>query len=92
MFFALLALSAAANGVVVPAVLAEIYGTAKIGTIRALAGAIMVVGSATTPILFGLLFDAGVRPSQIGVACAIYVAAASALNWLIARGVTVNPN
>ena len=91
-FFALLAMTAAANSVVVPAVLAEIYGTEKLGTIRALAGAIMVVGSATTPVLFGVLFDAGVTVGAIGIASAAYVVVVSALNALLFRQPSVNPN
>jgi MFS family permease len=58
-FFALVGITSAANGVVVPAVLAELFGTARLGTVRALAAALMVAGSALTPGLFGFLFDAG---------------------------------
>jgi MFS family permease len=85
-FFGLLGLSAAANGVVVPAVLAELYGTERLGTIRALAGAIGVVGSASTPGLFGFVFDAKVGLSGLAIGCAVYLAVASGLNWLIAAG------
>ena len=83
-FFMLLGLTAAANGIVVPAVLAELYGTERLGTIRALAGAIGVVGSASTPGLFGFIFDAKVGLSGLAIGCTIYLAVASALNWLIA--------
>ncbi|WP_293862595.1 MFS transporter [uncultured Alsobacter sp.] len=85
-FFALLGVSSAANGVVVPAVLAELYGTERLGTIRALAGAIGVVGSASTPGLFGFVLDAKVGLASLAIGCAIYLAVASALNWLIAAG------
>lgn len=78
--FALMGVTAAANAVIVPAVLAEIYGTEHLGAIRALAGAIMVWGSASTPVLFGLLFDAGLPLGALGVACALYMIAASLLN------------
>lgn len=83
-FFMLLGLTAAANGIVVPAALAELYGTERLGTIRALAGAIGVVGSASTPGLFGFIFDAKVGLSGLAIGCTIYLAVASALNWLIA--------
>ncbi|MHB2167751.1 MFS transporter [Alsobacter sp. R-9] len=92
LLFPLMAVSAAGNGVVTPALLAELYGTARLGTIRALAGAIMVVGSATTPVLFGMLFDAGVGIGAIGIGSALYLAVASALTIPIGRGVRVNPN
>ncbi len=92
LFFALLAMTAAANGVVIPAVLAELYGTERLGTIRALAGAIMVVGSATTPVLFGLLFDTGVTIGAIGIASALYVLVAASLTGFLPRVASVNPN
>jgi MFS family permease len=80
LLFALMGVTAAANAVIVPAALAEIYGTEHLGTIRALAGSIMVWGSASTPVLFGLLFDAGLPLSALGIACAVYTVAASLLN------------
>ncbi len=80
LLFALMGVTAAANAVIVPAVLAEIYGTEHLGTIRALAGAIMVWGSALTPVLFGVLFDANLPLGALGIACAVYTVAASLLN------------
>lgn len=92
LFFALLAMTAAANSVVVPAVLAELYGTEHLGTIRALAGAIMVVGSATTPVLFGVMFDAGITIGTMGLASAAYVVVAAVIAGALARAQSVNPN
>jgi predicted MFS family arabinose efflux permease len=80
LLFALMGITAAANAVIVPAALAEIYGTEHLGTIRALAGSIMVWGSAATPVLFGLLFDTGLPLAALGIACAIYTVVASLLN------------
>lgn len=91
-FFALLAMTAAGNAVVVPAALAEIYGTERLGTIRALAGAIMVVGSATTPVLFGVMFDAGVTIGAIGLGSACYVVVAALVTGTLARAERVRPN
>jgi MFS family permease len=80
LLFALMGVTAAANAVIVPAALAEIYGTEHLGTIRALAGSIMVWGSASTPVLFGFLFDAGLPLGALGIACALYTVMASLLN------------
>jgi predicted MFS family arabinose efflux permease len=91
LFFALMGATAASNGVVVPAVLAELYGTERLGTIRALAGAIMVVGSALTPGLFGFLFDAGIGLGWLGAACAAYLAAASAANLALGSEAAKGP-
>jgi MFS family permease len=88
--FALMGVTSAASAVIVPAVLAELYGTEHLGTVRALAGAIMVWGSAATPVLFGLLFDAGLPLGALGGACAIYIVAASLLN-LPLHGSRVSP-
>ena len=80
LMFGLMGVTAAANGVVVPAVLAEIFGTEHLGAIRGLAAAIMVAGSATTPWLFGLLFDWQVPLGAFAIGCAAYVIVASLLN------------
>lgn len=84
-FFALLGVSAAANGVIVPAVLAELFGTERLGTVRALATAFMVAGSAATPGLFGFLFDVGVTPMAVGLACALYTMGSLVLNIPLRR-------
>jgi len=84
-FFALIGLSAGATNVIIAAVLAELFGTMHLGKIRSLAGAIMVVASAATPGLVGLLFDAGIGLGTIAFGFAAYL--------LIAAGVTfVLPN
>lgn len=51
---------------------AELYGTEHIGAIRSLAMAIMVTGTAVSPIIFGALFDLGVSVEAVAVASAIY--------------------
>lgn len=85
LMFGLFGVTAAANGVVVPAVLAEIFGTTHLGTIRGLAAALMVVGSATTPVVFGLLFDWQVPLSALAIGCAIFVVGASFLTVSLRR-------
>ena len=58
---------------------AEYYGTRHLGSLKALAVAIMVLGSAIGPGLTGLLIDAGIDfPSQMP-AIALYFAASAAL-------------
>ena len=45
----------------------EIYGTAHLGAIRALAQSIAVFGTALSPILVGLAFDAGYGVAAVGI-------------------------
>ncbi len=51
---------------------AELYGTAHLGAIRSLAGAISVFASALGPVLTGLLLDAGMSMESIGLGFAGY--------------------
>ena len=83
--FGLLGITAGANNTVIPAVLAELYGTRHLGRIRALAGALSVVASATTPGAVGALFDAGVTPSALLMGFGLYVTAVSILNTVALR-------
>lgn len=84
-FFALLGITSGANSVIVTAVLAEIYGTLQIGMIRGLASAIMVVGSALTPGLFGFMMDGRIALLDLGLFCAAYLVFASLLALRIRR-------
>jgi MFS family permease len=83
--FALLGTTAGANNTVMPAVLAELFGTQHLGRIRALAGSLSVVASATTPGTVGLLFDGGISPEALGLGFATYVVAVSLMNGLVLR-------
>jgi MFS family permease len=56
---ALIALTSGAFGPISTAFWAEYYGTRHLGSIRSLAAAIMVLGSAIGPVATGLLIDAG---------------------------------
>jgi len=58
---------------------AELYGTEHIGAIRSLAMALMVFGSALSPIIFGAVFDLGVSVEAVAVASAIYAVLAGML-------------
>lgn len=62
----LLALTVGANSTVPAAFWAEFYGTRHLGAIKAMAAAVMVLGSAIGPILTGALIDAGLAlPAQM---------------------------
>ncbi len=65
-----MALTAGANATLIPAFWAEFYGTRYIGAIKAVAAAIMVLGSAIGPGLTGFLIDFGIglEAQYIGVA------------------------
>jgi len=82
-FFGLIGLSAGATNVIVAAVLAELFGTKHLGKIRALAGAIMVVASAATPGVIGLLFDNGVSLGVIGTGFAAYLSVAAGITFAL---------
>ncbi|MGI9416691.1 MAG: MFS transporter [Geminicoccaceae bacterium] len=51
---------------------AELYGTAHLGAIRSLAGAISVFASALGPVLAGVLLDAGMAMDVVGLGFAGY--------------------
>ncbi|GAA6191426.1 MFS transporter [Phaeobacter sp. NW0010-22] len=68
--FLFLALTAGANATLPNAFWAEFYGTAHIGSIKAMAAALMVLGSAIGPGVTGVLIDfgVGIEAQFIGVA------------------------
>lgn len=78
-FFTLMGFTTGANGVVITSLLAEIFGSDQIGTVRAVAASVMVVASAITPFVMGVAFDAGIGIVPIGLAAAAYLIAASLL-------------
>ncbi|GAA4221835.1 MFS family permease [Sagittula marina] len=65
-----LAISAGANQTLPNAFWAEFYGTRSLGAIKAMAAAVMVLGSALGPGITGVLIDAGIgiETQYIGVA------------------------
>lgn len=83
LFFVLMGCTSGANNVVVPAVLAELYGTRHLGMIRALGVSMMVFASAATPVIFGVVIDAGVGVMTLGVVCAAYLGVSTVLNMLL---------
>ena len=83
---ALMGLSAGANATIPPAFLAEFYGTRHLGGLKAVATALMVLGSAIGPGLTGVLIDEGEPKSAQLTGMAIYFLATSVV---IAAAVSV---
>ncbi|WP_162299990.1 MFS transporter [Kineobactrum sediminis] len=71
-YMGLLGLSAGANGTLGGALWAELYGTRYIGAIRAMMHALMVVSTAISPVLFGLLMDGGMSIRSLALVLAVY--------------------
>ncbi|NKB49890.1 MAG: MFS transporter [Alphaproteobacteria bacterium] len=78
-YFGLLGLGV---GVLMPtqgALWPELYGTAHLGSIRAMIGALIAFTSAIAPSIFGRLLDVGVTIETISLYCLVYVVASTAL-------------
>lgn len=87
--FFFLALTAGAQATLIAAFWAEFYGTAHIGAIKAMAAAVMVLGSAIGPGITGALIDFGVGIETQYIGVAIYFVFTTASMWLgivLARG------
>ncbi|MFT7487249.1 MAG: MFS family permease, partial [Candidatus Paceibacteria bacterium] len=85
LFLALFGMTAGLGGTVVSAMWAEVYGTEQLGAIRSLATAIMVFGTAASPVLFGWLLDAGGTTTSIAWICSAYAFLAMGLTLLGGR-------
>lgn len=79
---ALMAVAQGANSTLPNAFWAEFYGTKNLGGIKALATAVMVLGSAIGPGLTGYLIDFGIDFQDQMVGIAVYFLLASALVWI----------
>ncbi|WP_376689974.1 MFS transporter [Wenzhouxiangella sp. EGI_FJ10409] len=71
--FAGLGMSAGVNGVVSGAVWVELFGSARLGMIRGVYAALMVLSTAAGPVVLGLLFELAVGLRTIGLVCLAYV-------------------
>jgi MFS family permease len=78
-FMALAAASGGAYGPVTTSLLAEAYGIERLGAIRATAAAVMVVSTSLSPMLFGVLVDAGMPVDVLIAALGIVALFAAAL-------------
>ncbi len=72
-------LASGGQSTTINALWAELYGTAHLGAIRALATALSVFGSALSPIVFGAVFDRGVPVEGLALGCAGFVVLAGGL-------------
>jgi MFS family permease len=77
--FLFLALTTGANSTLPNAFWAEFYGTAHIGAIKAMAAAVMVLGSAIGPGITGVLIDYGIGLEQQFLGIAAYFLLTTAL-------------
>ncbi|TFH74692.1 MFS transporter [Gammaproteobacteria bacterium LSUCC0112] len=57
----------------------EIYGTRKLGSIRAMNMSVMVLSTSVAPVLFGYFIDSGVTAAGLYGSCALYVLVALVL-------------
>lgn len=78
----LIALTTGANATLPNAFWAEFYGTRHLGSIKAMAAAVMVLGSALGPGLTGVLIDAGVPLDHQYLGVALYFVGATVLMWI----------
>jgi MFS family permease len=82
----LMGLSAGFHATLMTTLWAELYGTANLGAIRAMLGAVMVLGTAIGPGLTGALIDLGLTFPQQGIGVAAYfVVAALLARWGLTR-------
>lgn len=84
LMFCGLGISAGANGVVAGSVWAEAFGTQRLGLVRGVYAALMVISTAISPALFGLGITAGIPIPAMGLGAAIYAAAVPplAVAWI----------
>jgi MFS family permease len=71
-YMGMLGLSAGANSTISGALWAEMYGTRHIGAIRAMQHALMVVSTAVSPLLLGLLLDVGMGMRELTAIMGLY--------------------
>ena len=84
--FLFLAMTTGFNSTLPNAFWAEFFGTNHIGSIKAMAAAIMVLGSAIGPGVTGILIDFGIGLETQFIAIAVYFLLTTAMMWIgIAR-------
>lgn len=80
--FVFLAMTTGANSTLPNAFWAEFYGTRNIGSIKAMATAVMVLGSAIGPGITGILIDAGVDLNTQYIGVSVYFLLACLCTWV----------
>jgi MFS family permease len=81
--FFLAGVSQGLSGTIKSAVHAEMYGVGQLGTIRSLIAAVMVLGTALSPALFGWLFDRGVPFEVVSYMILLLIGIATTSAWLV---------
>jgi len=80
--FVFMALTTGMNATLPNAFWAEFYGTQHIGSIKAMATAVMVLGSAIGPGLTGILIDFNVALTTQYIGVAVYFVFTSVVMWI----------
>ena len=84
-YMVLAGLTAGMIGTFFGAFWADVYGTRYLGAIRALATALMVLSSALSPVIMGILLDGGVKIEPMALAFFLYTVAATGLAVFVRR-------
>ncbi|MHC5114629.1 MAG: MFS transporter, partial [Planctomycetota bacterium] len=85
LFMALAGVTGGLGSPIVGSMWAEVYGVRHLGAIRAMVTAILVFGTAGSPVTMGWLIDAGVTMETISWLCAAYCVVATALAFVALR-------
>ncbi|KAG1248985.1 hypothetical protein G6F65_019315 [Rhizopus arrhizus] len=83
-YFALFGITSALVNVLATALWVEIFGPNRLASVRASVEAMNVLATGASPLLLGLLIDAGVALAHQALACAMYCLLASALAYRLA--------
>jgi len=86
LYLLLAGLSVGATGPISSALLAELYGTRRLGAIRSLAYAAAILMTALAPVRAGLLLDAGISVTDLSLSFAGYGIAGSLLAATVGLG------
>lgn len=78
-FLGLAGVTSGQHGPVINAMWAERYGVLHLGSIRAFVGAVMVLSTALSPALMGILIDRGTSVEAIALSCIAFIAVCTGL-------------
>ncbi len=83
LYLTLTGISAGLSTVITESIIAELYGTERVGQVRSLFSVVMVLSTALAPVTFGLLLDHGATFSQFAFGCACLLAIVTLNNFKI---------
>lgn len=84
-FMAVAAITTGAGHPITGALWAEAYGVTHLGSIRSVHHALMVLGTALSPVAMGVLLDGGIRMETIALLCVAWVLVGIVLMVLASR-------